>query len=254
MESPTAEGTYNVELTASNLFGENVKMLVIQITRPIDIPVITNVLTRQTTINEPFSYSLTASGTGPIEYNAYNLPAGLSFDTGTSMISGSPTVAGVYNITLTARNSGGTTTETLVLTVGTPPTITSPLTASGTADVQFSTYTFTASGSPQISYAVSNLPQGLSFDSGSRTINGTPLNPGVKEVLLTATNAYGNDAKTLEITIAEGLEAPVITSPLTASGVEEFPFSYTITATGSQPMTFSASNLPAGSIDQWKHH
>jgi LruC domain-containing protein len=244
--TPTVAGTFNVELTASNVYGEDNKTLTIIITQPVDPPVITSVLTRQATVNEPFSYLLTASGSGPVDLNVNNLPDGLSFDTETSIISGSPTAAGVYSITLTATNSGGTTTETLVLTVGTPPTITSPFTASGTAGDQFSTYTFTASGSSQISYAVSNLPQGLSFDPVSRTINGTPLYPGVTEVLLTATNAYGNDAKTLIITIAEGLQAPVITSPLTAAGTVDFPFSYTITATGSQPMTFSANDLPAG--------
>lgn len=244
--TPTVAGTFNVEIKASNVFGEDVETLNIIITQPIDPPVITSALTRQATVNEMFTYTLTASGTGPITYTASNLPSGLSFDPQTQVISGSPTTAGVYNIGLSATNAGGTTNEILVLTVGTAPTITSQLTASGTAGNQFSTYTFTATGSPTISYQVSNLPQGLTFDAGSRTINGTPLFPGVTNVLLTATNSYGNDVQTLVITIEEGLEPPSITSPLTANGTVNFPFSYTITANGSQPMDFNATNLPAG--------
>jgi LruC domain-containing protein len=244
--TPTVAGTFNVEVTATNNFGVDIETLKITITQPIDPPVITSVLTATATVNTAFNYTLTASGSGPITYAVSNLPAGLSFDPQTQVISGSPTTAGVYNINLLATNAGGTSNKTLVLTVGTPPTISSQLTASGTAGNQFSTYTFTATGSPTISYQVSNLPQGLTFDANSRTINGTPLFPGVTNVLLTATNAYGTDVQTLVITIEEGLEPPTITSALTVSATVSFPFSYTITANGSQPMDFNATNLPAG--------
>lgn len=244
--TPTVSGTFNVEITASNVFGEDVETLEITIAEPIDPPVITSVLTRIATVNESFNYTLTASGAGPITYAATSLPDGLSFEPQTQQISGSPTVAGVYNIGLLASNDGGTSNKTLVLTVGTPPTITSQLTASGTAGDQFSTYTFTASGSPTITYQVSNLPQGLTFDAANRKINGTPSFAGVTNVLLTATNTYGTDVQTLVITIEEGLEPPTITSALTANATVNFPFNYTITADGSQPMSYTASNLPIG--------
>lgn len=244
--TPTAPGTYNVELTASNVVGQDVKTLVIQITQPIDPPVITSVLTKQATVNEPLIYTLTATGSGPITLGTTNLPSGLSFNPETGQITGSPASAGVYNITLSATNAGGTATETLVLTVGTPPEITNVLAASGTAGDQFSTFTVSATGTPNITIEVSNLPQNLSFDPSTMQINGTPLFPGVFEVLITATNLYGTDVKSLVITINEGIQPPEITSQTTASGAEGFPFSYTIEATGSQPMTFDAENLPAG--------
>ncbi len=244
--TPTAAGTYNVDLSASNMMGQDNKTLVIIVTQPTAAPVITSSLTAQATVDQAFSYTLTASGQGPITYNVANLPAGLTFDPETQKITGSTEAAGTYNITLAATNAGGTTTETLVLTVGTPPTITSPLTASGTAGDQFVTYTVTGTGSPTITYNATNLPQGLTFNPANNTINGTPLYPGVYEVTLTANNSYGTDVQTLVITIAEGLQAPEITSSLTANGVQDFPFSYTITATGSQPMTYNATDLPAG--------
>ncbi len=244
--TPTTAGTYNVELTASNTFGQDAETLVIQITQPVDPPVITSVLTKHATVDEPLSYTLTASGTGPITLNATNLTDGLVFNAETGQISGSPSAAGVYNITLSATNAGGTSTETLVLTVGSSPEITNQLTASGTAGDQFSTFTVTATGTPDITFEVSNLPQGLSFDPATNHINGTPTFAGEYNVLITATNDYGTDVKTLVITIAEGLQAPEITSALTTSGAEDFPFSYIIEATGSQPMTFNAVHLPAG--------
>ena len=244
--TPTSSGTYNVDMTATNFMGSDTKTLVIEITQPTAPPIITSVLTSNTTVDQSYSYTLTASGTGPITYSATNLPAGLSFNPTSHKITGIPTSAGIYNINLSATNAGGTTNETLVLTVGTPPTITSPLTASGTAGVQFSTYTFTASGSSTISYSVASLPQELSFDPTNKTINGTPTYPGIYNATLTATNEYGTDVQTLVITINQGVQPPIITSSLTANAIKDNPFSYSITADGSQPMTFNAANLPAG--------
>jgi len=244
--TPATAGTYNIPLSADNLVGSDNKTLVLTVTAPGSPPIITSSLTGSTTVNQPYTYTLTAEGSGPITYNATNLPPGLSFDAGTHQITGSPTTANTYNINLSATNSHGTDNKVLVLTVGTPPVITSSLTAEGTVGQQFPTYTVTASGSSPISYTVTNLPSGLFFTPETHQINGTPGYAGVIDVTLTANNAFGNDSKILVITINEGTIAPVITSPLTASGIKNQAFSYTITATGTQPITFNASNLPAG--------
>jgi LruC domain-containing protein len=241
-------GTYHATMTATNFMGTDTKPLDIIISEPPAPPVITSVLTAQVTVNQTFNYTLTATGTGPITYSVDNLPDGLSFDPATQVISGSPTTAGNYNINLYAANAAGTANEVLVLTVGTPPSITSSLTANGTTDVQFATYTFTADGSPTIVYSVAGLPESLSFNPSTREINGTPSYSGVFPITLTATNEYGTDVKTLVLTIVEGAQPPVITSSLIAFGVRDFPFTYTMEATGSQPMTFSIdeTKLPAG--------
>lgn len=244
--TPTTAGTFNVTLTADNYMGIDTKTLVFTITQPAEPPVITSNLAVSTTVDQSFTYEVTASGTGPITYNATNLPAGLTFNATTHQITGTPTVAGTYNITLTATNAGGTDTKVLVLTVGAPPVITSALTADGTAGMQFSTYTVTATGNPTITYTAVNLPDGLTFNATNHTINGTPNNAGVTDVTMTATNSYGTDVKILVITIVQGIQPPVITSSLTAGGEKNQPFSYAITASGSDPIVFSATGLPAG--------
>jgi len=128
---------------------------------------------------------------------------------------------------------------------GSAPVITSPLTASGTTGVQFS-YLITASGSPVITFSVSGLPAGLTF-SGA-TIGGAPNQAGTYNVLLTATSYFGSDTKTLVLSIGGGGTVPSITSPLIASGIQGQPFNYIMTATGTQPIQFSATNLPAGLV------
>jgi len=207
-------------------------------------PVITSPLTAGGTVGQAFSYTVTATGTPTITYNATGLPAGLSFSGST--ISGTPTAAGTYNVTLTADNNWGTDTKTLVITIaspGSPPVITSPLTATATAGQPFS-YTITASGTAPITYSATDLPAGLTLTNG--VISGSPTTAGTYSIPLTATNAVGSDTKTLVLTVNAPLIPPVITSPLTASGTTGVQFTYNITATGTTPITFSATGLPPG--------
>jgi len=244
--TPTTAATTNVTLTADNNFGTDTKTLVITIAPAGTPPAITSPLTATATAGQAFSYTITASGTAPITYSATSLPAGLSINSSTGLISGAPVPTGQFTIPITATNSYGSDTKNLVLTVnpaGNAPSITSALTASGTTTSQF-TYNITATGTTPITFNATGLPSGLLF-SGS-TISGTPINAGTYNITLTATNAIGNDTKVLVLTVIQGLVAPAITSPLTASGVKNQSLSYTITASGSTPITFNATNLPAG--------
>ncbi len=57
------------------------------------------------------------AGTGPITYSASNLPAGLKIDPKTGRVTGSPTKAGTYRVTVTAKNAYGSANTTLTLSV-----------------------------------------------------------------------------------------------------------------------------------------
>src|SRR5262249_11598160 len=90
-------------------------------------PVITSPLTACGTVGVPFSYTITATN-NPTSFTASALPAGLTFNTSTGVISGTPTQARTTNVTITASNGTGscnTATATLVITIGTTPTISS---------------------------------------------------------------------------------------------------------------------------------
>jgi hypothetical protein len=198
--TPTASGTYPVTINATNIGGTDSKPLTITVTLP-PAPAITSSLTASATVNTAFSYTITATNS-PTSYSATGLPAGLSINTSTGIISGTPTVVATSTITIGATNLGGTTTATLTLTVSNIPipVITSAFTAGGTVASIFTTYTITASNSPT-SYAVSGtLPPGLTF-SGS-TITGTPTVAGTYVDTVKATNAGGTGIHILTITIA----------------------------------------------------
>lgn len=125
------------------------------------------------------------------------------------------------------------------------PTITSALTASGTVNSNF-TYTIAANGTQPIAFSTSALPAGLTLNGA--TISGTPTQAGQSSVTLTAMNAQGSDNKTLTISINAAPTPPAITSPLAANGVFGVNFSYTITASGSTPITYTTLGLPAGLV------
>jgi hypothetical protein len=85
-------------------------------------PVITSSLTKAGTGGVSLSYQIAATNS-PAMYASSTLPTGLSLNTSTGTITGVPTYSGIYNITISATNSAGTGSATLVMTIrGAPPT------------------------------------------------------------------------------------------------------------------------------------
>ena len=79
-------------------------------------PVITSRNTASGTVGIAFSYQITATN-NPTSYGAAPLPGGLSVNTATGLISGTPTTPGTTQVTLSATNAAGTGTEILTLTI-----------------------------------------------------------------------------------------------------------------------------------------
>src|SRR4029077_14048383 len=84
-------------------------------------PKITSAASDSATIGVPYSYQITADQT-ITTWGAAPLPSGLTVNTSTGLISGTPTTVGTYSITLSATNGNGTGTGPLTLTVGLSPT------------------------------------------------------------------------------------------------------------------------------------
>src|SRR5258708_2346076 len=116
--TPTQAGTTSVSITATNANGTSDPFTLVITINPSGAPSITSVLQATAAIGSPFAYTITASGTNPITFNATNLPDGLTFNGST--ISGTPTTIGVTQIALTATNAGGTDAKILSLTVTNP--------------------------------------------------------------------------------------------------------------------------------------
>ena len=212
------------------------------------VPIIASPLIANSFQGLSFTYHTVASGQ-PTSYGATGLPAGLSIDPLTGIISGSATVVGTFAIDISATNAEGTTHATLTLNVliPPPPVIISPLTASGTVGQQF-VYQFVATGATLLEVDPVTLPPGLTFEGSLSAISGTPTASGTFRVALSASNAGGTTTATLTITFQPApLSGPVIISSTSSTGRPGFPFSFQVITSGASAVArLSASGLPPG--------
>lgn len=246
--TPVVSGTYNILLTASNLIGSGTATLVLSINDPP--PVITNVnLTATGTVGSLFNYQVIATNS-PDSYAADGLPADISINPGSGRVSGIPADSGTSTVTLTATNNGGTSAPvTLTITINPyipPPVIGGNLTISAVQGAPFS-YAISASNNPT-AYTATALPDGLSLDSDTGVISGTPAITGNFTIALTATNEGGTANANLTIAITPPLPPtapPVINSLATITASVDEPFTYQVTATN-DPVSYFATGLPPG--------
>ncbi len=238
---PEEHGTFSVQLTATNTGGSDSVMLTLVIAPPA-APEIISPLAATGVVAQPFQYKIVTTN-HPVAFSASGLPEGLVLNTGTGVISGTPSSVGVYPVVITAENSGGMATETLTITVNLPdaPVITGSLAAQGQVGISFA-YTVTATNTPA-SFAAQGLPAGLSLNPSTGIITGTPTEAGSFPVLIGATNLGGTGSATLTLLVLPA--KPIITSPLTVTATVNTAFSYQITQTP-EADSYNATGLPEG--------
>ena len=183
-----------------------------------------------------------------------SLPTGLSFSTSTGAISGTPTVTSTSTTyTVTASNTGGSATATITIVVNdaAPSAVAysgSPFTL--TKGVAMTTATPSSSGGAVVSWAVSpSLPAGLSLDSSTGAISGTPTAiTSVANYTVTATNAGGSNSTTVSIVVNDVAPSSITYSPSSLSLTKDVTMSaVTPTSSGGTVVSWSISpTLPAG--------
>ena len=241
--------SFPILLSAANPYNTGKSTLTLTINpAPAGSPVISSPLTAGGVDSVPFNYQITATN-NPTGFNAVGLPAGLTLDKVSGNIFGQTSGVGTFNVILVATNAvpNGAGAATLVLTIAAaPPLITSSLNVIATVGQPFQ-YIFTASGTPAVTFTALNpLPAGITLNASLLSGTFASLGSGTVSIQVQASNAAPTtDTETLTITL---LQAPTITSVLTASGQVGVPFSYLITIDGSAPLTVSASPLPPGLV------
>ncbi|SER30994.1 DUF7927 domain-containing protein [Microlunatus flavus] len=197
---------------------------------------------RQLTVND---------GTGPYTWSvsAGALPAGLTLNTTTGLLSGTPTAAGTASFTVQVTDaSGQSATRAVNLVVAARPTLTfTP--ASGEVGVAYDQSPTLSGGTAPFTWSVTagSLPPGVSLDPATGALRGTPTTAGSYSVTVQVSDAFAQTAsRTVGVVVAAQPTLGVGSSTSPQVGVA---YSNTFPVTGGTgPYTWSVSagSLPAG--------
>ncbi len=210
------------------------------IVQPINVPLSNTII--PTVIASPAvsTYSVTPA-----------LPVGLTFDPLTGSISGTPTVAQqATTYTFSADNwIAPSATYSLTITVSAEPIISYTSPQSYVVGTAISTLTPTVQNAVTSFSITPSLPAGLSFDTNTGSITGTPTTATVAaNYTVTATNSFGSGTASIQITVdapPSGLSYSLSTQNFT-TGVAITSITPSIT-TGTGTVTYSVSpSLPIG--------
>jgi hypothetical protein len=189
---PTVTGSFSISLSATNCVGTaGSETLTLTVQPPPAGPQIISSTSATGKVGEQFEFQvLTSNASRSASLTSSALPPGLVLNSSTNLISGTPTSAGSFLITLTLTDGMQTANATLQLTIVSDPfvpIITSPPNAVLVPGQPFLYLLFADERGPSFSYigldgmkhsgpTSAGLPPGLSFD-GVATISGTYTPP-----------------------------------------------------------------------------
>ncbi len=158
-------------------------------------------------IGNPYAQTVQAiGGTPPYTWAiiAGALPGGLTLSPSTGVISGTPTGSGTFNFTIRATDAAAATASAnLSIIVGSALTITTTSLPGGTVGTAY-TATLSATGGAQpYTWTITsgNLPAGLTLDSSTGVISGTPTATGTSTFTVTLADSE-SPANTLHATFS----------------------------------------------------
>ena len=205
----SANGPFNVTITASDSDGASVSTSFVWTVDNL-APISKGIADVSFNDNTSVSYSTAGGFEDPdldgLTYSAQGLPAGLTIDVNTGIISGtldsSASVDGPYQITVTATDSqGASAEETFTINVFNPAPIVEQLTpdpvisgAPVTIDVGAVT---TDPDGDELSYSSDDLPPGLTLDPETGLISGVPTLPQNDPYIFSVTVDDGEGGVTL---------------------------------------------------------
>ena len=185
---PKAYGTFTFKVKASTVAGDTEKEFTVKI-NPV-APKISTASVKTGKVNASYSVKLKSKGTAPLTW-AYTgeLPDGITLDTSTGAITGTPTEAGTFNFTVTLTNDAGTAYKSYKMTIKPLKPVFNVNFPDATVGENYS-LTLTAEVGSPVTWTMSKVA-GLTLDKDSGVISGAPTKAGKYKITVKAKNASG---------------------------------------------------------------
>ena len=256
--TPTTAGTYTVAYSVEDDAGETdsdtFDIVVSAAADPLALP---GTADQTATVGVAFSITLpeATGGATPYSYTATLLPAGLSFNASSRVLSGTPTTVQSRNVRYRVTDDDGTrVTDRFIITVSAAPVVpvVLPTTADQSATVgdAFSlTLPEATEGTTPYVYTATGLPAGLAFNATSRVLSGTPTAAGTYTVTYEVTDDAAETASdTFDIVVSaagQPLALPA-TSDQVATVGDAFTLTLPAATGGATPYAYTVTGQPGG--------
>ena len=194
----TTAGSYSFTVKAENAAG-NVTQL---FTDDLYVtPAWTDNTLAALTYNTAYSDGVVATGSPTYTISSGTLPTGLSLNSSTGAVTGTPTYYGAYSFTIQAANETGSVTQSFSGGINKAPTWDDETLADAVYDTAYSDSLSTLSY-PVSTFSVTSgsLPTGLTLSS-SGTLSGTSTATGNHSFTITATNSEGSISKSFSFNV-----------------------------------------------------
>jgi uncharacterized protein YjbI with pentapeptide repeats len=260
--TPTEIGIFTFTVQLSD--GSSPQQIV---TRTLSIRVNTPLVITTTSLYDglrgtPYSQTVTSTSGGvpPLSWSIASgvLPTGLDLNTGTGAIAGTPTESGTFNFTVRVADSSTlTATRSLAIRIAARLTITTASFPDGLMGTAYNQTLVSAGGIAPLSWSIIGsiigpgvLPTGLSLNTGTGAITGTPTVAGLFLFMVQVSDSSYPTPQIVIQSLAIRIATPLtITTASLPDGVTPAYYYQFLNATGgTQPFSWSivGGGLPPG--------
>ena len=230
--APQSAGTFNFTIQVADSIGSTASgSFSLVVNRPA-LTITVGAALAPGTVGAAYSQKLPVQATGgtpPYTWSLTGNPVpGLTFDPATLLLSGTPTTAGTFTFTLQVSDSAGlTNTKTLSITIAAAilSITTNRQLADATLNSLYSQQLAGTGGQPPYRWSATGLPAGLTINSSSGLISGTPTAAGTFGIAITISdNALSNssDRFTMNVNLPPAPPVTVSGLPATVSPAQQY--------------------------------
>ena len=234
--SSNVGGTFELVINVTHFDVNVTKSVILSVLTPVPNINIDNISGDLTiTTGDQFNIDISqVSNINNSTLSVSGLPEGLSFQTDTSIISGSLNVSSAFEVTISAQYFDATTTRTINLNTQTPvPTLSTDQIDSDLILESGQALELNLDGISDVSgvmYEVTGLPDGLEFNTDTATISGTSTESGNFDI--TITGRYYDETVSVNVELVVEEASTDTDSESEASGIGAFSFTWLLMFAG----------------------